>query len=114
MAIDITSKIVGFRSRAVGWRIIVQVDEVEEKTKGGLIIPDTVKDQEQEREMFGRVVELGPMAYQDPKYGGDWCKPGDLLLFSKYAGMPWIENNKVYRAINDEDVICRFERIEEE
>ena len=64
-------------------RILVQRVEEEEKTKGGIIIPDTAKEKPQE----GKVVSAGP-----GKMGDDGkrtplnVKKGDKILFSKYAG----------------------------
>ncbi|BBO75641.1 10 kDa chaperonin [Desulfosarcina widdelii] len=62
--------------------LVVRVDE-EQKTKGGIIIPDTAK----EKPMEGKVVAAGP-GKRDEK--GNRVpldiKAGDLVLFSKYAG----------------------------
>jgi chaperonin GroES len=64
-------------------RVLVLRVEEEKKTAGGIIIPDTAKEKPQE----GKVVSCGP-----GKVGDDGqrtpleVKPGDRILFSKYAG----------------------------
>jgi chaperonin GroES len=64
-------------------RVLVLRVDPEPKTKGGIIIPDTAKEKPQE----GKVVAVGP-----GKMGEDGnrippeVKPGDRILFSKYAG----------------------------
>ena len=64
-------------------RIVVRRIDAEEKTKGGIIIPDTAKEKPQE----GEVVAVGPGARNDK---GDLIaldvKPGDRVLFGKWSG----------------------------
>ncbi|MGD9310963.1 MAG: co-chaperone GroES, partial [Desulfosarcina sp.] len=62
--------------------LVVRVEE-EQKTKGGIIIPDTAK----EKPMEGEVVGAGPGKLGDNgKRTPLDIKPGDRVLFSKYAG----------------------------
>jgi chaperonin GroES len=64
-------------------RVIVKRLEEEEKTKGGIIIPDTAKEKPQE----GKVVAVGPGKLDDAgKRAAMDVKEGDRILFSKYAG----------------------------
>ena len=64
-------------------RVLIKRLDSEEKTAGGLIIPDTAK----EKPMEGEVIAVGEGAYNDD---GDRIKPdlkaGDKVLFGKYAG----------------------------
>ncbi len=64
-------------------RVVVRRVESEEKTKGGIIIPDTAKEKPQE----GEVVAVGPGARNED---GDLIamdvKPGDRVLFGKWSG----------------------------
>lgn len=59
-------------------RVIVKAAEAETKTAGGIIIPDTAKEKPQK----GTVVAAGPGKKDEPMT----VKPGDIVLFSKYAG----------------------------
>src|SRR5215475_12677387 len=63
-------------------RVIVKRIEEEEKTKGGLFIPDTAKEKPQE----GRVVAVGPGKHDDGKVIPMGVKAGDKILFGKYSG----------------------------
>ena len=69
--------------RPLGDRVLVKRVEEEEKTKGGIIIPDTAKEKPQE----GEVVAVGPGARNDK---GDIValdvKAGDRILFGKWSG----------------------------
>jgi len=69
--------------RPLGDRVLVKRVEEEEKTKGGIIIPDTAKEKPQE----GEVIATGPGARNDK---GDVValdvKAGDKILFGKWSG----------------------------
>ena len=64
-------------------RVVVRRIEGEDKTKGGIIIPDTVKEKPQE----GEVVAVGPGARDETgKLTPVELKPGDRVLFGKWSG----------------------------
>ena len=64
-------------------RVVVQRVDAEEKTKGGIIIPDTAKEKPQE----GRVIAVGPGARDDAgKLQPLDVKAGDRILFGKWSG----------------------------
>ena len=62
-------------------RVIVKRIEEEEKSKGGIIIPDTAKEKPQE----GKVVAAGPGKQEDGKVIPLGVKAGDKILFGKYS-----------------------------
>jgi chaperonin GroES len=69
--------------RPLGDRVLVKRVEEESKTKGGIIIPDTVKEKPQE----GEVISVGPGARDDSgKIQPLDVKPGDRILFGKWSG----------------------------
>ena len=69
--------------RPLGDRVLVKRVEEEEKTKGGIIIPDTAKEKPQE----GEVIAVGPGARDDAgKVQPLDVKPGDRILFGKWSG----------------------------
>jgi co-chaperonin GroES (HSP10) len=72
----------------VGYKILVAIPTVEEKTAGGVIRPDSLRKLEEVASIFGYVVAMGGDAYQDinkfPK--GPWCKIGDWVIFRSYSG----------------------------
>jgi chaperonin GroES len=64
-------------------RVVVRRIEAEAKTKGGIIIPDTVKEKPQE----GEVVTVGPGARdENGKLVPTELKPGERILFGKWSG----------------------------
>jgi chaperonin GroES len=69
--------------RPLGDRVLVRRVEEEEKTKGGIIIPDTAKEKPQE----GKVVAVGPGVRDEAgKVHALELKEGDRILFGKWSG----------------------------
>jgi chaperonin GroES len=69
--------------RPLGDRVLVRRVEEEQKTKGGIIIPDTAKEKPQE----GEVIAVGPGARDDSgKVNALDVKVGDRILFGKWSG----------------------------
>jgi Co-chaperonin GroES (HSP10) len=64
-------------------RVLIQrVDLAEEKTAGGIIIPDSAKEKGQ----IGLVIEVGPGRLHDGQFIPLQVKKGDRVMFGKYAG----------------------------
>ena len=63
-------------------RIVIKINDAEEKTASGLVIPDTAKEKPQE----GTVVAVGPGRFDDGVRVPMDVKVGDVVLFSKYGG----------------------------
>ena len=88
-------------------RIIVRRIAEEEKTKGGIIIPDTAKDKPTEGEVVaagkGRLTEDGKVIPMD-------VKKGDRILFSKYAGNEVKIDGTEYLIMREEDVLGIIEK----
>lgn len=100
-----------------GWRILLEIPEVEEKTKGGIILSAQTRDNEKILTFMGVVTLMGPLCYTRDDMAGvmvdiknprapaePWCKIGDTVLVSKYAGTKVIVRGKEYRLINDDEV----------
>ena len=91
-----------------GWRILVMPYTGNDKTDGGVYIPDQVREREARATVVAYVIKVGPLAYQDhDKFGGEpWCKEGDWVCIGRYAGSRFkIEGGEV-RIINDDEVIA--------
>jgi len=88
-------------------RVIVKRLEEEQKTKGGIIIPDTAKDKPTEGEVVaagkGRLLEDGKVIPMD-------VKQGDRILFSKYAGNEVKIDGVEYLIMREEDVLGIIEK----
>lgn len=91
----------------VGYRLKVKPDEVEEKTAGGIIIPDQVKDRDRQATTTGLIVAVGSEAWEDVGKGRRWAKSGDRCMFPRYAGsVHKDEDGTEYRFLNDQDIIA--------
>ena len=83
-------------------RILVKRLEEEEKTKGGIIIPDTAKEKPQE----GKVIAVGGgKVSEDGKVQPLDVKKGDRVLFSKYAGTEVNLDGEEHLIIREDDVL---------
>lgn len=94
---------------ALGFKLLVLCREIEEKSKGGLFIPQVEGNVQREVEAGseGMVVSMGMMAGTDRWQDGQ-LKPGDLILFARYSGKAAEfegRDGRTYRIMNDEDVI---------
>ena len=83
-------------------RVLIKVLDSEEKTSGGIIIPDTAKEKPQE----GEVVAVGPGAIND---GGKLTpmdvKVGDIVLFGKWSGTEVKIDGKEYSIMKESDIM---------
>lgn len=89
-----------------GYRLLIAAAKVEDKTKGGVIIPDERRDAEETASMIGYVLRVGPDAYSDVTRfpTGAWCKEGDYIIFRSYSGTRFKVDGKEFRLINDDTV----------
>jgi len=83
-------------------RVIVKRLEEEEKTKGGIIIPDTAKEKPQEGKVIavgkGKVTEEGKLIPMD-------VKVGDKILFGKYSGSEIKIGGEEHLIMREEDIL---------
>ena len=87
-------------------RVIVQRVQEEEKTKGGIIIPDTAKEKPQE----GKVVAVGKgKVNDDGKLMPLDVKAGDRILFGKYSGTEVKIKGKEYIIVRESDLLAKVE-----
>ncbi len=83
-------------------RVIVQRIEEEEKTKGGIIIPDTAKEKPQEGKVIavgaGKILENGTKLALD-------VKVGDKILFGKYSGTEIKIEGEEFLMMREDDIL---------
>ena len=83
-------------------RVLIKVLDSEEKTKGGIIIPDTAKEKPQE----GEVVAVGPGSKtEDGKIIKIDVKIGDRVLFGKWSGTEVKIDGKEYSIMKESDIM---------
>ena len=81
-------------------RVLIKRVEAEEKTAGGLFIPDTAKDKPQE----GVVVAVGPGKLEKGERHALSVKEGERVLFSKYGGTEVKVNGEEHILLREEDI----------
>ncbi|MPL74679.1 10 kDa chaperonin 5 [bioreactor metagenome] len=79
-------------------RVLIQPAEAEQKTAGGIIIPDTAKEKPQR----GTVVAVGPGKKDEPLT----VKVGDLVLYGKYAGTEITVDGNDYLIMRESDIVA--------
>jgi chaperonin GroES len=88
-------------------RVIVKRVEEEEKTKGGIIIPDTAK----EKPIEGKVVSVGKgKVREDGKVQPLDVKKGDRILFGKYAGTEVKIGGEEHLIMREDDILGVIEK----
>lgn len=89
--------------RPMNDRVLVTRVEEEQKTAGGIIIPDTAKEKPQE----GKVVAVGPGKRDDSGQRRPLdVKAGDRILFSKYAGTEIKIDGKEHIFMREDDILA--------
>lgn len=93
--------------KPLGDRIVVKVINHEEKTKGGIVLPDTAKEKPTEGEVMaigtGKVLENGQKLPLE-------VKVGDRIIFSKYAGTEVKLDGEEYVIFSERDVLAIIEK----
>src|SRR5271157_3881296 len=88
--------------RPLGDRILVKRIKEEEKTKGGIIIPDTAKEKPQEGKVVavgkGKMTEAGRLVAPD-------VKAGDRILFAKYSGSEAKLDGEEHLILREDDIL---------
>ena len=88
--------------RPLGDRVLVKRIQEEEKTKGGIIIPDTAKEKPQE----GLVVAVGKgKTTEEGKVIAPDVKKGDRILFGKYSGSDIKVDGNEYMIMREDEVL---------
>lgn len=97
--------------RPVEFKALIAPDEVEKVTKGGIIVPEQAQERQQYAATTGRIVAVSPFAFnyvsseEWEASGQQKPKPGDKVLFAKFAGarVKGIDG-KDYQLVNDKDI----------
>jgi chaperonin GroES len=111
-----------------GNRVVVQPDEVERVTEGGIIIPDADAQKHQMAQSTGTLVAIGPDAFKEytsiterfmdnkwvpfertvTGFTENFAEVGDRVAFAKYGGLVVVgEDGQEYRLMNDMDITAR-------
>ncbi len=92
--------------RPIDDRVVVKVLEAEEKTKGGIVLPDTAKEKPQK----GEVVAVGEGKLLDSgKRQPPTVKKGDVVLFGKYSGTEVKVDGKEFTILRESDLLAKVD-----
>ncbi len=84
-------------------KVIIKVLESEDKSKGGIFLPDTAKEKPQE----GKVIAVGSgKVLSDGKIVALDVKPGNKILFGKYSGSEVKIDNEEYLIMDADDILA--------
>lgn len=93
--------------RPLADRVLVQRVEAENKTAGGIVLPDTAKEKPQR----GKIVAVGEgKLLDDGTKRKLQVKKGDLVLFTSYAGTDIKIDGKEYLIMNESDIMAVIEK----
>lgn len=86
-------------------RVLIEPLEAEEKTAGGILLPDTAKEKPQR----GKIIAVGPGKLRD---NGERTplsvKIGDEVLFGRYAGSEIKQGDKEYKVMRESDILAKI------
>ena len=92
--------------KPLGDRVLVEILEAEEKTKGGIILPDTAKQEKSE----GKVVAVGTgKTLESGKVQAVEVKKGDKVLFGKWGGDDIEIDGKKHKILESKDIFAVIE-----
>ena len=87
-------------------RVVVEPVEAEEKTAGGIVLPDTAKEKPQK----GKIVAVGEGKLLDDGARGEMAvKKGDLVLYAKYGGTEIKIDGKDLLIMRESDILAKVE-----
>ncbi len=87
-------------------RVVIEPMEAEEKTAGGILLPDTAK----EKPMKGKIIAVGEgKMLESGKRAELLVKKGDKVLYGKYAGTEVAVDGKEYLVMRESDILAKIE-----
>lgn len=88
-------------------RVVLEPTEAEEKTAGGILLPDTAKQKPQQ----GKVIAVGPGKLNDKGTRTVLAvKVGDVVLFGKYSGSDVEVNGKEYKIVRESEILGKLNK----
>ena len=94
-----------------GFHVLIRPVSVKSQTKGGILLPDSTKDDMSYLTTVGRVVSLGDLAYMDKdKFpSGAWCNVGDYVCYGKHTGTKLLYKGVRFILLFDDQITMRVE-----
>lgn len=92
--------------RPIDDRLVVEMEEAEEKTQGGILLPDTAKEKPQK----GKIIAVGNgKLLNNGRRLALTIIVGDKVMFGKYSGTEVKYGGKEYKILKESDILAKFE-----
>ena len=94
-----------------GYYVLVKPVSIKKETKGGIILPDTVRDDIAYLTTVGKVLKLGDLAYDDKEKFplGSWCEEGDYVAYGKLIGQKFVYKGVKLLLLFDDQIIMKVD-----
>jgi len=90
-----------------GYFLLIRPVSIKQQTKGGIILPDSTKDDMAYLTTVGKVLAVGGLAYKDTNKftNGPWCEVGDYVCYGKHAGTKFLYKGHKLMLLFDDQVM---------
>jgi len=96
----------GIKLQPLGERVVVERDESESKTAGGIVLPDTAKD----KPARGKIISIGNgRLLEDGSRSSLQVQVGDRVIFSSYAGETFKADDRELLLMREDDIFAVLE-----
>ncbi|TWT40963.1 10 kDa chaperonin [Phycisphaerae bacterium RAS1] len=104
MSRESTKKSMSIKVRPLDDRVVIQPAEAEERTRGGIVLPDSAREKPQ----LGKVIAAGPgkLIEKSGQRGEMSLKVGDTVFYGKYSGTEIEIDGETYVIIRESDVLA--------
>ena len=94
-----------------GYHVLIRPVSVKSKTKGGIFIPDSTRDDMSYLTTVGRVILVGDLAYMDKNKfpTGAWCQVGDHVSYGKHLGTKLFYKGVRFILLFDDQITMRVQ-----
>ena len=94
-----------------GYHILIRPISIKAETKGGILLPDAVKEDISYLTTVGRVLKIGDLAYKDlDKFpNGAWCDVNDYICYGKHSGQKLFYKGIRLLLLFDDQVMMKVE-----
>jgi len=93
------------------YHVLIRPVSIRAKTKGGVYLPDKVKDDVAYLTTIGKVLKIGEIAYKDTtKFpNGPWCSEGDYVCYGKHIGQKFVFKGVKLLLVYDDQIIMKLD-----
>lgn len=93
----------------IEYKVLVRPRKAEERTKGGIVLPEQIVEKDQHAAMEGVIAGMSPFAFSYEEWPIHAKKPrlGDVVVFARYSGITQKGSDGIeYRIMNDKDIVA--------